>query len=278
MNDPARHASAPRSPASGGRDRRNRVFWVSIGISALLHLAAVLIYPWLGRPDVGGVTLPGTIETSGEAAGTRVVVISEIAEGDVEAPDRPEEIRELEESVRPALPGAPRDEGAGRPGLVEPGRAGRSAAEILRPQAEDSLIWRGVDPALTELSDHEKAELRMRWALTEWNEAMAAEARAAEEALDWTHTDADGNKWGVSPGKLHLGSLTLPLPLNLGPPPGVNRALDQRLQEYDAIERQAGRARVWQSWEERAKAIRARKDREREEARSARPDTTGSRR
>jgi len=220
------------------------------------------------------VVLPGLAEPAGSLSGTRLVAIDEVPESEIDDPDAPERIEEPDEPQAPSLEGDPLRDGEPGPGLVAPGRTGRSAAEILRPQAGDSLIWRGVDPALVELTDHEVAELRMRWSITEWNEAMAAERVAAEEALDWTHTDADGNKWGVSPGKLHLGGLTLPLPVNFGPPPGRSDEIDRRVQEYQAAERQAGRARVWETWEQRAKEIRARKDREREQARAQRPDTT----
>ena len=44
------------------------------------------------------------------------------------------------------------------------------------------------------------------------NDSAAAAAEAAAEATDWTYTDEEGRRWGISPGKLHLGDLTLPLP------------------------------------------------------------------
>ncbi len=258
------------------RDRR--VLWTSLAVSAALHLLVVLLYSLMGRPDVGPIVLPGVAEPEGRAQGTPLVAINIVPDSELEDPDAPETIEEPDQPDAPSFEGDPLREGEPGPGLVEPGRNGRTAAELLRPQEGDSLIWRQVDPALTELTDHELAELRMQWSMTEWNEAMAAEQAAAEEALDWTHTDSDGNKWGVSPGKLHLGSLTLPLPISFDGARGRSDEVDRRLQEYYAAERQAGRARVWETWEARAKEIRKRKDREREAARGEKPDTVRRRR
>lgn len=276
MNRPAQNAPEGRPSVISRKAGGNRVLWVALAISAALHLLLVFLYPFLTAPAPGGVVLPGSPRAGEVAQGTQLVAIEEVAEVAVDTPESPTRIEEPEVGA-PSVD-APLSGGEPGPGIVAPGPAGRSAAELLRPQEEDSLVWRQVDPALVELTDQERAELRMRWAMTEWNEAMAAEQKAAEEALDWTYTDADGKKWGVSPGKLHLGGLTLPLPLGFGAPPGRSAELDRRTQEWDAIEAQAGRARVWETWEQRAKEIRARKDREREQERAARPDTSRVRR
>ncbi|CAN5822868.1 hypothetical protein BH23GEM6_BH23GEM6_26650 [soil metagenome] len=41
----------------------------------------------------------------------------------------------------------------------------------------------------------------------------------ARRSTDRTRTDASGRRWGASPGKIHLGGVTLPAP-TLTPPPG----------------------------------------------------------
>jgi hypothetical protein len=79
----------------------------------------------------------------------------------------------------------------------------------------------------------------------------------------------------VSPGKLHLGSLTLPLPFGFGGTTWQRERAARRAWEdadiLNSLSSQAARA----SWEERARAIRERKDRQRGEA-EQRPDTTRS--
>ncbi len=95
-------------------------------------------------------------------------------------------------------------------------------------------------------------------------DSAATEERAARRLKDWTYTDSEGRKWGVSPGKLHLGDLTLPFPLllreqgrELGP--GLGMGADPG---------GCGQGRLLRSWKERDKAIRERMNAERK------PDTT----
>jgi hypothetical protein len=86
-------------------------------------------------------------------------------------------------------------------------------------------------------------------------------------------TDDQGNRWGVSEGKLHLGSLTLPLPVTFGSNWWQRERSERRAWEdadiLNNLNSQAARA----SWGERAKAIRERKERQRQEV-VEKPDTT----
>ena len=78
----------------------------------------------------------------------------------------------------------------------------------------------------------------------------------------------------MSPGKLHLGDLTLPLPFAFGTPVGKRDEANRRVWEWEEIQRGAAAAAARESWKERAQAIRERRDRERA---AARPDTSRTR-
>ena len=64
----------------------------------------------------------------------------------------------------------------------------------------------------------------------------------------------------MSPGKLHLGDLTIPLPFGFGPPPDFSgdRA-DWAFRTAD-IERAASTLAVRRSWEERREAMMKRRE------------------
>ncbi|MFW5947301.1 MAG: hypothetical protein ACOCUW_02305, partial [Gemmatimonadota bacterium] len=103
-------------------------------------------------------------------------------------------------------------------------------------------------------------------------DSALAEADAALRARDWTVEDADGGRWGISPGQLHLGKLTLPLPIWF--PVDPERTFeDQRWLELD---QQFERARILDSFQERVRAIRERRDRERSEGQDEGGQVEGS--
>ena len=109
--------------------------------------------------------------------------------------------------------------------------------------------------------------------LEEWADSVAA-ALAVENALtDWTTTDANGGRWGVSPGKIHLGDITLPMPFYFGGNSWQREQAARRAWEDQDILNGAASAAARASWRERAEAIRRRKDRERRDV-EVQPDTT----
>jgi hypothetical protein len=112
----------------------------------------------------------------------------------------------------------------------------------------------------------------MRLQLIAELEAMADSAAIAAElerrATDWTYTDEDGKRWGVSPGKIHLGDLTLPVPFGFGMSAYDRERARDRLWAWEEIEQSAARGAVIESWKERDRRIRERLNAER------RPDTT----
>lgn len=263
-----------RLPPQPLERQRDRPYWgrplgLGLGLSGLAHAVAILLYSFSAPPGVGEFRLPAATPTDRSIlAGTRVLNVVAV-EGEPEQPapepEQPVEESDEPEVVAPAPPG---------PAPDDPSDPELTAAEVLRPNAEDSVLTRGVDPELLRLTPAERAQARIDARAADWNALMDAERRAAEDALDWTYTDDEGNRWGVSPGQLHLGGVTLPLPLNFSRPPGVDPAQDRLERDLAEIDLQEGRSRVWQSWKERAAEIRKRKDRERAEARGASPPDT----
>lgn len=186
---------------------------------------------------------------------------------DVTVPDRDTEEEDTEAPPRQQVADAARDDAEAADDLT--------AADRLAPRLVDPRLWRPVVlvPRAPTLAD---VQARIADAVELLSDSALAEAERAVRATDWTVEDEDGGRWGISPGLLHLGKLTLPLPIAF-PVPITPEEMARESEWYD-IQEQAERAMILESFEERVKAIRERRDREREEdpgGRSA--DPSGSR-
>jgi hypothetical protein len=246
-----------------------------MGISSVVHLLVILLYPSLVLRLPEGVVRAGGMSGAARVQGTELVNLRELTQAEAAAlPPR---------VVVPApeVPTTPVTAGRGAPGAavatpegVEGGGEGtrRTNAELLAPGASDLRLWAPVDPERAQPSEEEMMRLRLLWELEAISDSAALAEELARRALDWTYTDAEGKRWGVSPGKLHLGDLTLPLPFGFGPSPGNREKIQGRVWEWEEIQRGAGSAAVRQSWKEREEAMRRRREAERK------PDTTGVRR
>jgi hypothetical protein len=103
-------------------------------------------------------------------------------------------------------------------------------------------------------------------------DSMAVLDEAGRRATDWTYTDDQGRRWGVSPGQIHLGGITIPLPFGFAAPPSAEGA--RRAWQDADVAGQAGRATAAATLKDRAVEIRRRRDAERAKERA---DTTGGR-
>jgi len=253
---------------AGGRDPRldrtgpprrglasRPVLFGAFTVSALAHVFFIFVYPSLfprldpasratflaplGGPASGGIEV------------MRVIEIDVVA--DVERPDDPELAPVLERQVTVPTRGI-----ADAP-VVDLARPGISAAERLRPNLQDARLWAPLPPEFRELTLRQREELSVSGRLAEWYDSVSAAAAAEAAWTDWTFTDGDGNRWGISDGQLHLGGLTLPLPA-FGAAPGAAR---ERAWQWDEITRQGAQVAIQQTVRERMEAIRARRDRER---------------
>ena len=265
------------STGDAGRRPSPRSLYVGLAVSTLAHVLAIVLYPFLSgvRPDrPGGLIVPGVREVGG----MRVLEIVEVATPEVEDPSDPVEIEDPgTPDVAPEMP----DVGDEFEAYV-PGRY-RSAAERLRIGGGDPRLWHPIDPALVAPTPEEILRLRLAAAIEEANDSAFAEAERLAQSLDWTHTDEDGRKWGVSPGRIHLGDIEIPLPFGFGPPPDYNGDQADWAFRMTDIDRAAGTLAARMSWKERIEVMRmrreaqrAREEGEREKAAVADPDTTSS--
>jgi hypothetical protein len=184
----------------------------------------------------------------------------------VDVPPIEVQIRErqlLREAERPDLQ-APAAElpGVRPPAERIPSASVRERLQFRMGSARD--VWRPPPPADPgELSPAERVHDRVAARLQEQNDSAAAAAAAAERALDWTVADGEGRRWGVSPGQIHLGDVTLPLPFAFAPAPGRRDEFAGRIRTFEEIQYQAAQVEGRQIVEDRAKAMRERIDRDR---------------
>lgn len=173
----------------------------------------------------------------------------------------------------PMTPGIPAP--APGPETVEPsddGRAsGGSLADRLRPSTVDPRLSGAPTYALPgDASPAAGVRARVAQSIAAYNDSVALDTEARRRALDWTIKTKDGKQWGIGPdGKIHLGDITLPPLVAFTPPAGRRDEINARNRDYAEIERQANSEIGRQSFNQRVKAIRARRDKEREEKKKA---------
>ena len=252
-------SSEEEHPRIDPRVRYRGAFRVALAISAVIHITAILLYPRILQRLPLGVMPFGGGAPAFVPQGTELVNLEELpAQEEPEAATPPEE---------PEVQEAPVETPGGVPGVESPDSipegivAPSSAAELLRPEAGDLRLWAPVDPDLTALTEEQVYRLRLIAELEAMGDSAAAAEERARAAMDWTHTDSEGRKWGVSPGKLHLGDITVPFPFAFSAPPSAGAR--DRIWEWDDIEGGAARGLARQTLKERAEAIRRRKDAER---------------
>ena len=258
-------------PREHGRVHR-RALTVGIGASAALHVVVIMLYSVLmtqwGPPE----TVLGVDSPSRSSSDMRVVRVVEIEFRDLTA-EPPEELPEAE-VIRLEFA----DAGLPDPDPVElsepPG--GRRAADVLRVRSSDTRLWREALPEAFELTEAQRMQLELTGKIEEWSDSVAL-ALAAENALtDWTTTDDQGRRWGISPGQLHLGDVTLPLPFYFSGNSIQREQAARRAWEDQDILNGTNSQAVRSSWRERAEAIRRRRDRSRDENAAVADSSGGS--
>ena len=261
-SDRVEHPSRTRSGFSS-----NRVWWVCFAASVAIHFLAVAIYPFFGNTvniDAISFNFPNVL---GRIEGIQVLRLVEVADPIAsDRPDDPEEIEDLDDP-EPSMTPVP-IEGTPDPELIPPPPSG---AELLRPNLSNPILWEALSSGVLDITLQQREQLLIASALARWNDSAATSLAAEAAAMDWTFTDDDGKRWGVSPGKIHLGDITLPLPFGFGTVVGKREEVNDRLWQWDEIYRQGVRAEVNESWRDRAEAIRRRRDRERT---AVQPDTS----
>ncbi len=264
-----------RALTGNPRPPHSRAMALGLGLSAALHALLIIMYAF-GLTDWGPrESVVGVESVARTFPGMHVVQVVEISSPDEPDDDEPEPSPDPVPEPSVAAPGPEPAAGPEREGVEDEQaeQGGVRAADQLRVVSSDPRLWRPALPAIFALTEAERMQLELAGRLEEWNDSVIA-AMAAESAMtDWSVTDDEGNRWGFSPGQIHLGSLTLPLPFNFGTSTWQRERAARRAWEdadiLNNLSSQAARA----SWEERARAIRERKDRQRREA-EEQPDTT----
>lgn len=254
------------------RRHPGRVRAIAFAVSIALHLLVVALYPPF-EVSFGSFD-PAAGGDAAEIDGIEVIQLVETAES--ESPREPEVVAPTESPLPPVTLPLPQGDDLAPSVTVTPPDAGPGAAERLRPTTRTEELWMPLTAEATALSDEELVRNLIYRRLAEFNDSMAIQAAREARGTDWTYTDDDGNRWGITPGQLHLGSITIPLPFGFGTPAGASDdRLDQLIMERE-IQRAAGLLQRDQTIRERAAAIKARIDAERAR-RGVVPDSAGNR-
>lgn len=247
--------AGPTAPRSRPRDPK-WLYAAAFAASVLLHLLAFVLFRFSTPSYIGAIQEVRAERASAPTSDMHVVqVVPSDNAADLGRPEDPAP------TVQPARSFTPL--GLGRPSSVlAPTETGdpRRLGERTRPRMDDPRLWALPDAPVATIDEFDAALAPLYARLSAITDSMYAAGLAAEKALDWTITDDKGGRWGFSPGKIHLGSITLPMPFNFSPPPGRREEYNNRIDGWSAIQRQAGQAAILEILEERAKAIRARQD------------------
>lgn len=256
---PPARATAPEPVPAPVRRRPRDPRWLlpaGIAISALLHILAFTLFHFSVPSYRNAIAAVRAERASAPTPGMHALNVLPTTEAAPEPQvERPEPSETAPPVVAPVQTGPPAITIAPPVGVT---RDNRSLGERTRPRADDPRLWTFTQPVLPEPDEFDIALIPLYARLNEIADSMYAAGLAAEKALDWTVTDSNGGKWGFSPGKIHLGKITLPLPFGFSAPPGRREEYQDRLRGWNDIQRQAGQAAVHDAIEDRIKAIRER--------------------
>jgi hypothetical protein len=153
----------------------------------------------------------------------------------------------------------PQGDGGLAPGSGAPGGAGGDG-NALRPGYRDSRFYALPSPyELDTRTDHEKYMEHFTARIDAVNDSMGIARARNRTTSDWTYTDAEGRRWGLSPEGLHLGNVTvpralLPLPGASGDNASIEAGKEQERQRQEIIRQEATRERE-ETREERIRAM-----------------------
>lgn len=270
--------SAGRRSGRERRSRERRVLAIGLGVSFVAHLLAIVfVSGWLEHEPTPERVPPSELVVEPPPSLWAVELRVE-SEDSPALPPRPESDLEAERAAEPERAAAQEleldrvrvaERDAEEASDRDDARADdRTAADRLAPRVVDARLWRPMILVPREMTI-EDVEARVAAAVELLSDSALAEADAAMRARDWTVEDAEGGKWGISPGKLHLGSLVLPLPIySVATPQQVESAAI-----WFELDHQQERSLILESFQERVRLIRERRERERSE--SGRGDNGG---
>jgi len=239
---------APRQPRT--RPSHDRILGWSISLSLILHLLVLVLSPVfmrIGEP-------PGVDTLERDRFAQQVIQMIEPVISDRGEQRTPEQSAALDRlplarsgSQQPAPAVVPRGTGQmpARDADLAPPSPGATerAREGLRTGPRDPRLWVNPrDVPLPEQSDRERYQIHIQARIDAMNDSIRGDAERARRATDWTVTDREGRRWGMSSEGLHLGGVTVPP--QLVPKPAVtgdNQSLERQREEQrqrDEIRRQ----------------------------------------
>jgi hypothetical protein len=268
-------ASPANDLAGRRRDDRRRLIGALV-VSAAVH----------------GLILSGRYEAGMADAGTGASRTLEVGWG--RPVMRALELAITSDAAAPRIVAAQRDDGVvtaevaerteaadiGAPTVVaEPSRAGeegsrRDPGRPLAPRMTDPRLWleRGR-VARPDVEEAARIRAPIREGVAAINDSIAAADERESKASDWTSSDEEGGRWGISPDRVHLGGLTLKLrhctvePCEgwLFPTPADRKdEYENRLGGFAEIRLQVSRADLEDALRVRAAAVRARMNAQRD--------------
>lgn len=249
------------------RTRRDRGYrWallIGAGVSLLVHVALVL---WIS----GELFIP-RFEYESPPRPTPVlpeglqVVTVEVPEAEEPAPTEPRPRRPPPSPEEPEEQPPPEEEepAEGQPTPApEAEEEGVTNAERLRPREGDGRLWREFwdeDLRGRYLGGSARADSAIRAILGRYFDSLRLSQEEYAEARDWTVGEGD-ERWGISPEGIHLGDITIPLPVDrlLSPTGPRRRELERELRELQEIQRQEAIGQAEETREERIDEMRKR--------------------
>jgi hypothetical protein len=239
-------------------------------LSVLVHavaLAAIRFTVTLDRETTSGIAYPRVADGRMRVYDLRVAGES-FANPDHPAP--PPDASPLDAGLAASIAAPDTTSRREAPPAVE-----SAGADPRIPRFADPRLWSG-EAVPVETTDGLGAErARIERGIESYNDSVAGASEAEKRVTDWTRIDANGVRWGASPGALHLGRITLRycggghsrLDCGVGVSPGRIREYEQRIRRFAEIERQRGRVELDAILKSRAGAMRARTDAKRDSAR-----------
>ncbi len=242
---------------------------VAVLLSVLLHLVALMFYAPLADP-AGRGGLPDFTIPQRRLDAIRLIDMAETEPEPDPDPAQPETVREPDAAEIEVDPIDLGDE------PVAPLERHRTIADRMRAGQGDPRLWAPFERELYMPTLDERLRLELMAAIEAMNDSLAAELLAQVAVTDWTYTDEEGKTWGVSPGRIHMGDVVIPLPFGFGPPPDYDGSRGDMAFRMADIDRAALARAVRESWKDRAKIMRERRIAEEERRRErerARADT-----
>lgn len=259
------------------------MFPASLGISALLHLIALLVLRF--ESELMPVFAPSDPVVLGPPVGMLVYDIKPVEEAagptpkEMQRPTPPEPERVPPMPISPVQPEpSPPARAEMPPPSARAPSAPSSVAERVNLRMRDPRLWDSSKPT-GEVPVHPDDAVRRRITIEEWNavvnprlsieeynDSVRLAEEAAAKAVDWTVKPGRGGRWGVSPKGIHLGSFTLPIPIRVATPPGRRDGAGAAQRSWSDIQAQRGATEIQEDIKDRIKAIRERKEAERRDS------------